>query len=52
MTASHVTYARTDPRGNDLPAEEWATMRKVLDDWANEEELDPQLEQLRRSVGS
>jgi len=50
MVASHITYARTDPKGSDLPSEDWPAMRAVLDAWAGEEELDPRLEQLRQLV--
>jgi hypothetical protein len=50
MVASHITYARSDPQGNELPREDWPKMRAVLDAWANEEELDPRLEQLRQFV--
>jgi len=52
VVASHVTYARSDPAGNELPREEWPKMRAVLDDWATDEELDPSLEQLRRFVSA
>ncbi len=51
MVASHITYARTDPKGAELPSEDWPKMRAVLDAWAGEGELDPRLEQLRQFVG-
>jgi hypothetical protein len=51
MAASHITYSRSDPEGNELPRDEWPKVRAVLDDWASEGELDPRLEELRRSVG-
>ncbi|HUJ55853.1 MAG TPA: hypothetical protein VLW49_07675 [Gaiellaceae bacterium] len=52
MAASHITYSRSDPEGNELPPGEWPKVRAVLDEWASEEgELDPRLEELRRSVG-
>jgi hypothetical protein len=50
MVSSHITYARSDPQGHELPSEDWATMRAVLDDWAGEGDFDPRLEQLRQSV--
>ena len=50
MTASQITYARSDPQGHELPREEWPQLRSVLDEWAGDGELDPQLEQLRRFV--
>jgi hypothetical protein len=46
--ASQVTYARSDPEGHQLPFEEWPKLHAVLDEWADEGGLDPQLEQLRR----
>ncbi len=51
MTASQITYARSDPKRHELHKEDWAKVRKVLDEWATEEQLDPRLEQLRQLVG-
>ena len=50
MVASYITYARTDPKGSDLPSEDWPKLRAVLDAWAGEGPLDPRLEQLRLFV--
>jgi len=50
MTASQITYARSDPRGHELSSEDWPKVRAVLDDWANEGGLDPRLEQVRQFV--
>jgi hypothetical protein len=52
MVASHITYARSDPQGSELAEQDWAQLRAVLDEWAQEAELDPQLEQLRQWVSS
>jgi hypothetical protein len=51
MTASQITYARTDPKGHELQTEDWAKVRMALDEWATEGSLDPRLEQLRQLVG-
>jgi hypothetical protein len=50
MAASQITYARTDPRGDELAREQWAQIRAVLDTWATEEDLHPRLEQIRQLV--
>jgi hypothetical protein len=50
MTASQISYARSDPAGHELSREDWPKVRAVLDDWANEGSLDPRLEQLRQFV--
>jgi hypothetical protein len=50
MTASQITYARSDPQGHELAREDWPKMRAVLDEWANDGGLDPRLEQLRQFV--
>jgi len=51
MTASQITYARSDPKGHELHTEDWAKVRMALDEWATEGPLDPRLEQLRQLVG-
>jgi hypothetical protein len=51
LTASQITYARTDPKGHELHQGDWVKVRMVLDEWATEKQLDPRLEQLRQLVG-
>ena len=51
MTASQITYARSDPKGHELHKGDWDKVRMVLDEWAAEGQLDPRLEQLRQLVG-
>jgi hypothetical protein len=51
ITASQITYARSDPKGHELHRDDWQKVRMALDEWATEGVLDPRLEQLRQLVG-